>query len=188
MIHSTFLFLTYNRRMGGTGRIDRPEMIRGAAIMALVGVVAMLGGWLAARPAHAASGAASAPLPAPAPAPTLAAGAPLMVNSAITPGSWRVQSPGMPVRQLCLSDIQLLLQLQHSQSGCSRLSIVDKPDRATVHYSCPGAGWGRTSVVVTTPRLVLIDTQGIAGGEPFAYEAEARRTGDCDLLNRAPRH
>jgi hypothetical protein len=112
---------------------------------------------------------------------------PLLVANAITPGNWRIKAPGMPDQSLCLADILPLLQLQHPQPGCSRFTIADKFDRATVHYSCTGAGWGRTTVIVSTPRLVLIDTQGIARSEPFAYEAEARRTGDCEIPSRQRR-
>jgi len=60
------------------------------------------------------------------------------------------------------------------------LVIKDDSDRATVHYTCPGLGWGRTSLLVETPRLVRINSQGIAGRAPFAFDAEARRTGECD--------
>lgn len=112
---------------------------------------------------------------------------PLLATNAITPGNWRIQTEGMPSKTICLGDILPLLQLQHPQQICSRFTIVDKPDRMTVHYSCANAGWGRTSLLVSTPRLVLVDTQGIARGEPFAYEAEARRIGECDPASHGPR-
>jgi hypothetical protein len=54
---------------------------------------------------------------------------------------------------------------------------------ATVHYSCPGSGWGRTTVRVETPRLARVETQGIAGKAPFAFTAEARRVGACDSVS-----
>jgi hypothetical protein len=48
-----------------------------------------------------------------------------------------------------------------------------------VHYTCPGAGHGRTTVRVETPRLVQIESQGMARNEPFAIRLEGRRTGNC---------
>ncbi len=40
-------------------------------------------------------------------------------------------------------------------------------------------GSGRTTIRVETPRLVQIETQGIADQSPFAFSAEARRIGTC---------
>ena len=42
-----------------------------------------------------------------------------------------------------------------------------------MHYTCPGAGHGRTSIRSETNRLVQIDTQGIADGKPFSQAIEA---------------
>jgi hypothetical protein len=63
--------------------------------------------------------------------------------------------------------------------ACSRLVIENERTSATVHYSCPGAGWGRTTLRITTPRSARIDTQGIAANAPFDVSVDARRTGDC---------
>jgi len=99
---------------------------------------------------------------------------------AIAPGSWTVAFDDGTSRRMCLEDIEPLLQLAHAGPPCGRLVIKDDSDRATVHYTCPGLGWGRTSLLVETPRLVRINSQGIAGRAPFAFDAEARRTGECD--------
>jgi hypothetical protein len=48
-----------------------------------------------------------------------------------------------------------------------------------VQYTCRGKGYGRTHIRRETGRLVQIDSQGIAGGLPFEFSAEARRVGDC---------
>jgi hypothetical protein len=105
---------------------------------------------------------------------------PLAASGAIAPGSWNIVFDDGTARRICLQDIQLLIQLAHAGPACGRLIIQDEPDRATVHYTCPGAGWGRTSLLVETPRLVRINSQGIAGKMPFAFDAEARRVGDCE--------
>ena len=57
---------------------------------------------------------------------------------------------------------------------------------ATIHYSCPGAGWGRTTIKVSTPRAVSIDTQGIADNAPFAFTSQARRVGECGKVAPEP--
>jgi hypothetical protein len=106
-------------------------------------------------------------------------------SDAITSGSWNIAFDDGTSRKMCIEDVQPLLQLAHAGPACGRLVIEDKPDRATVHYTCPGAGWGRTSVLVETPRLVRINSQGIASRMPFAFDAEARRIGPCESM--APR-
>jgi len=51
---------------------------------------------------------------------------------------------------------------------------------ATIHYTCPGRGYGRTTIAVETSKLVRIDTQGIVDGMPFATEFEGRKIGMCN--------
>jgi hypothetical protein len=104
----------------------------------------------------------------------------LAAAHAITPGSWTVTFDDGTARRMCLEDVDPLVQLAHAGPSCGRFVITDEPDRATVHYTCPGLGWGRTSLLVETPRLVRINSQGITGRAPFAFDAEARRTGECD--------
>lgn len=104
----------------------------------------------------------------------------LAVQHAVAPGSWNIQFDDGTSRRMCLQDIEPLVQLSHPGPVCGRFVITDAADRATVHYTCPGAGWGRTSLLVETPRLVRINSQGIAGRMPFAFDAEARRVGECD--------
>src|SRR3546814_2145741 len=72
-----------------------------------------------------------------------------------------------------------MIQVYHPGATCSRYVIEDTPNSVTVHYTCPGAGHGRTTIRSETNRLVQIDTQGIAEGRPFSQAIEARRTGGC---------
>lgn len=98
----------------------------------------------------------------------------------LAPGAWLLRdADDGSQRELCVRDGRELLQLQHEGIVCSRFVIEDLPARATVHYTCPAAGHGRTSVSVVTPRSARIETQGIAGGLPFERSFEARRTGEC---------
>ncbi|MEO9132797.1 MAG: hypothetical protein ABI240_16550 [Sphingomonas sp.] len=112
---------------------------------------------------------------APARAPQLA------VLTRIETGQWQLKEPGTAAvaRSLCISEPAVLLQLGHSGAQCSRFVIADTPDAATVHYTCPGAGHGRTTIAMETPRLLRIQTQGIAGGAPFDLDYEGRRIGAC---------
>ena len=97
-------------------------------------------------------------------------------------GLWQfrdLDAGGAALPPLCVVDPGVLMQLQHRGAPCSRLVIASDAKGATVHYTCPAGGFGRTSLRVETPRLAKIDTQGISGNAPFAYRIEARRTGPC---------
>ena len=113
---------------------------------------------------------------------------PVSALGGIRPGSWRIRTLGSggPARQrLCVADAAGLIQVRHGPIACTRFVIADNARDATVHYSCPGAGWGRTSLRIDSDLLVQIETQGIADNAPFAFKAEARRTGSCGQA-RAP--
>jgi hypothetical protein len=111
----------------------------------------------------------------PAMAPTLAA------LTQLQPGQWDLRSRDDPAqsRSLCIYDVRSLLQVRHGMAQCSRFVIANDPARATIHYTCPGAGHGQTTLRVETPRLVQIDSQGVVNGEPFAFTMEGRRAGAC---------
>ncbi|BBB12021.1 hypothetical protein [Sphingopyxis sp. FD7] len=96
-------------------------------------------------------------------------------------GSWQLRERGSNgvVQTMCLGDARRMIQIYHPRGTCSRYVIEDTPDAVTVHYTCPGAGHGRTTIRSETNRLVQIDTQGIAEGKPFSQAIEARRTGGC---------
>lgn len=113
--------------------------------------------------------------PAPALAPSLA------MLDGLEKGSWELRDRAGRdlVRTVCLGDARAFIQINHQRSGCSRYVIDDGAAEVTVHYTCPGAGHGRTTIRRETSRLVQIDTQGIAGGAPFSHGLEARRVGTC---------
>lgn len=100
----------------------------------------------------------------------------------IEPGRWELRDlDNLRAQQqsICVADPVALVQLRHRGSPCSRLVISQDAEAATVHYTCPANGFGRTSVRLETPRLAQIDTQGIIDNAPFAYRVEARRVGPC---------
>lgn len=109
-----------------------------------------------------------------------AAGNALGFLNRLEPGRWVVASrDGGPSRAVCLGDPIQLIRLRHSSGSCSRYVVEDAADKVTVQYTCKGSGYGRTSVRRETASLVQIESQGIEGGLPFQFRAEARRTGAC---------
>ena len=72
-----------------------------------------------------------------------------------------------------------MIQPRHTGGECSRHIVEDGPGQVTVQYSCPGNGYGRTSIRRESAALAQIESQGIADGKPFQFTAEARRVGPC---------
>ena len=116
-------------------------------------------------------------------APSIAA-AETPVPTALTtlqPGQWQLRSlnGSAPPKLICIGDPRALLQLRHNSATCTRLLIVNNRTEAVVTYSCAAAGNGRTSVRVETPRVIQIESQGIADKSPFEWSYEGRRVGEC---------
>lgn len=112
--------------------------------------------------------------------PGLAQGDGLAMLATLTKGEWTIKHRGgAPDRKICLKSGTELIQLVHRQSGCSQFVVEDGAARVTVQYTCPGDGYGRTSIRRETGALVQLESQGIHDGMPFQLLAEARRTGAC---------
>jgi len=96
-------------------------------------------------------------------------------------GEWVVRfRDGSDARRLCVRSGRELIQLRHSQPGCSRYVVEDGASAVTVQYTCKGKGYGRTSIRRESATLAQLDSQGIAAdGLPFQFTAEARRVGTC---------
>lgn len=105
---------------------------------------------------------------------------PLTALNNLQPGLWELKSRGTRPHNICVTNMAAFLRLRHAGANCSTLVIANGPTRATVQYSCPGAGWGRTTVHTISPHSATIDTQGIANSAPFAFVSDARRIGSCD--------
>lgn len=110
-----------------------------------------------------------------------AATSPTVAVGQIQPGQWQLREGGStaPPRLVCLGDADQLIQLQHPGMACARFVVDDLPRTATVNYSCPGAGHGRTMIHLETPKSFHLETQGIVSGAPFDMAFDARRLGDC---------
>jgi hypothetical protein len=96
-------------------------------------------------------------------------------------GQWELRERGAAgaTKKVCVADPISLIQVRHGATACSRFVIDNQAKRATVHYTCPGAGHGRTTIRVESPTLIHIESQGIASNAPFNLSYEARRTGAC---------
>lgn len=102
------------------------------------------------------------------------------VLSSLSKGEWTIRfRGGSQERKICIRTGQELVQLSHSGLNCSRFVVEDGDNQMTIQYTCPGQGYGRTSVRRETASLVQIESQGIASDGPFQMTAEARRTGSC---------
>jgi hypothetical protein len=125
--------------------------------------------------------AAQTPISAPALAPPPAATTPLALAALdqLEAGLWQLDAVDRPSKQICVANGRELIQVAHDQSGCSRFVIANDPKVATVHYSCQGAGWGRTTIRVETARSAQVQTQGIVKNAPFDSTLTARRVGPC---------
>jgi hypothetical protein len=121
---------------------------------------------------------------------------PVFAQSAIAPtlialgqietGQWQLRSRDSSLdRSICVSDPRTLLQVRHGSAVCSRFVIANDARATTIHYTCPGAGHGQTTLRVETPRLIQIESQGIAEKEPFSIRLEGRRIGSCGLKTSA---
>lgn len=112
--------------------------------------------------------------------PAVAQAPSLAMLSALEDGQWEIRfRDGRESRRLCVRSGTELIQLQHSGPACSRFIVDDGAREVTVQYTCKGNGYGRTNIRRESATLVQIDSQGIAAGLPFAFTAEARRTGNC---------
>jgi hypothetical protein len=107
-------------------------------------------------------------------------GAPLAF-ARIQSGGWQLRAldGSAPPRRICLTDPSELIQLRHPGASCSRFVLDNAPDTATIHYTCTGAGYGRTTIKVETRELIRIDSQGLINQSPFQIALEGRRIGSC---------
>ncbi len=109
--------------------------------------------------------------------------------SALAPletGLWEFKdiAPVSAPTRVCITDLRQLLQPRHPSPVCRQFISENRGDRAAVSYDCAGRGQGRTTLRVETPRLVQLDSQGVAAGQPFAARIEARRVGACTAASR----
>lgn len=112
--------------------------------------------------------------------PAAAQGPELAMLGGLQGGSWDVRIRGEDgTSKVCVRNGRELIQIRHRADRCSHVAVEDTATAVTVQYSCSNRGYGRTTIRKETPQLVQINSQGIEGGTPFHFNAEARRTGGC---------
>jgi hypothetical protein len=115
-------------------------------------------------------------------APALTAQRPsLAMLDHLQPGQWEVRDRDLAGgrSRICNENGRRLIQIRHMRELCRSFTVQDTADSVTVHYTCPGNGYGQTSVRYESAQLVQLETQGIAQGLPFNIRAEVRRIGAC---------
>ncbi|MDZ4308372.1 hypothetical protein [Allopontixanthobacter sp.] len=113
-------------------------------------------------------------------APVAAQAPSLTMLGELLPGEWELRfRDGTPTRSICLRTGRELIQLRHPGSDCGQYVVDDTATRSTVQYTCPGMGYGLTSIRKETASLVQIKSAGLAGSRAFDFAAEARRVGNC---------
>jgi hypothetical protein len=113
-------------------------------------------------------------------APAVAKAPQLAMLDGLANGAWVLHYRESDERdKICVRTGRELIQIRHRAAKCSHYVVDDQPNLVTVQYTCPGVGYGRTTIRRETPRLVQIESSGIEGGLPFHVSAEGRRVGGC---------
>lgn len=98
----------------------------------------------------------------------------------LSKGSWELTyRDGRASQRICVRSGREFIRLRHPAGDCNRFVVEDSRDGVTVQYTCRGDGYGRTTIRRESAELVQIESQGIKGGRPFQFSAEARRAGPC---------
>lgn len=111
----------------------------------------------------------------------IAAAGPLGALTSLQRGRWQFKEIGAStMRAACASEPVQLVQLNHPGVACSHYTIVDTAAQVTVQYNCGPRGYGKTTITVTKPDQIRLDTQGIsADGRPFDTSYEGQFAGPC---------
>ena len=95
-------------------------------------------------------------------------------------GMWEIDGmPGGKTVRQCVADPALLARIEHRGLPCSQSRVSVSGASEVFRYNCPGSGFGQAKLTLITPRSLRVETQGISGGYPFNYVAQARRVSNC---------
>src|SRR5690606_36830466 len=87
-------------------------------------------------------------------APATAQGPELAMLNALQDGAWDIRIRGDDAgSRVCLRTGRELIQIRHRGERCSHVTVEDGAASVTVQYSCPGNGYGRTTIRKETPQL-----------------------------------
>tara|TARA_Y100000815_G_scaffold272323_1_gene300954 strand:- start:1071 stop:1568 length:498 start_codon:yes stop_codon:yes gene_type:complete len=164
--------MNHDRPLPGSSLAQSPRRRIGTAAVALASVVGLFA--MAVDPAISTASDYEAS------SSSQSGGQSLAALATLEKGQWRLRERNSnATRDICVTNPSALVQLRHSNAQCSHFVIENTASQATVHYTCPGHGHGRTTISVETPRLIQLQTQGVIDGAPFSSEFEGRRTGNC---------
>jgi hypothetical protein len=109
------------------------------------------------------------------------AAGPLGALTGLQRGNWQFKEIGAATgRVVCAPGPMRLIQFNHPGVACSHFTIVDTANQVTIQYNCGPRGYGKTTVTLTQPGQIRLDTQGIApDGRPFDASYEGQFTGPC---------
>lgn len=103
----------------------------------------------------------------------------LAMLDSLNRGAWELRLRGGDSQRICVRNGRELIQVQHEQRSCERYVVNDDAGEVTVQYTCPGDGYGRTTIRKEGSGLVQIRSQGTQNGTPFNLTGEARYRGPC---------
>lgn len=111
----------------------------------------------------------------------MGAAPPTRALAGVSPGLWEVSrsASGERARRICLAQVEALAAIAHPGERCGRTVLRNVPGELVTHLTCKGGDFARSTIRVTTPRSLKVQTQGIHRGEPFDLALYARRVGDC---------
>ena len=90
------------------------------------------------------------------------AAAPLAVLAKVERGRWQFKVIGAALgRDVCAPDPLRLVQFNHPGPAARRFTIEDAADHVTIQYNCGPRGYGKTTITLTQPGQIRLDTQGI---------------------------
>ena len=104
-----------------------------------------------------------------------------VILARLATGEWQLRQSGTAdgaTSRLCVTSPTQLVHLRQSGSGCTHVVLSEDARSATVSYSCP-SGAGRTTLTLGGGGSVHIATMGLANGEPFDIDYDARPIGRC---------
>lgn len=102
------------------------------------------------------------------------------VLGTVRSGQWDLRSRDGAISQtVCVRGGSGLIQLRHLGKTCERIVLEQSASSIVVQYTCKGSGFGRTVIRRETPKLLQLETQGVADGLPFDYSVEGRWVGEC---------
>ena len=104
-----------------------------------------------------------------------------VILARLATGEWLLRQSGTAdgaTSRLCVTRPAQLVHLRQSGGGCTHVVLSENARSATVSYACP-SGTGRTTLTLSGGESVHIATKGLANGEPFDIDYDARPIGRC---------